>query len=44
VHDKVRRLPWRDVLNDARPFLERANDVAMLTQDNVLRLLEKSEP
>lgn len=43
ARDAVRRLPWRDVLNDVRPFLERADDVAMLTQDNVLRLLEGSK-
>lgn len=43
VGDTVRRLPWRDVLNDARPFLERTDDIAMLTQENVLRLLERAE-
>lgn len=39
VRDKVRALPWRDVVNDVRPFLERGEDVGLMTMENVMALL-----
>jgi predicted nucleotidyltransferase component of viral defense system len=39
VRDKIRTLPWREVVNDVRPFLEKSEDVGMLTVDNLAGLL-----
>lgn len=39
VSAKVGSLNWRDVLADVRPFLQHSEDIAMLTQENVVRVL-----
>jgi hypothetical protein len=39
VRTKVRTLDWRDVVNDVRPFLERGEDIEMLTAEGISSLL-----
>ena len=39
VADRVAAMEWDRVVADVRPFLERAEDVGMLTRENVLGLL-----
>ncbi len=40
VADRVAAMEWDRVVADVRPFLERAEDVGMLTRENVLNLLK----
>lgn len=40
VIDKVSELPWKKVLNDVVPFLEKEAEIQLLTRENLLRLLE----
>ena len=40
VTDRVAAMEWDRVVADVRPFLERAEDVDMLTRQNVLGLLK----
>lgn len=39
VCNRVEVLDWKPVVEDARPFLERAEDVALLKKENLLALL-----
>ena len=39
VAEKLRAVEWRQVIEDVRPFLEKASDLNLLTKDNVLKLL-----
>ncbi len=39
VWQRLAALPWDRVIEDARPFLEREADVALLTRENVTRVL-----
>ncbi len=40
VRDRVNALDLHAINDDVRPFLERAQDAALLTRDNLLRLLD----
>jgi len=40
VSQRVEMLPWKQVVADVEPFLERRTDVALLTQENLLGLLQ----
>ena len=39
VAERVAGMDWDLVIADVRPFLERAEDIALLTKENVLNLL-----
>jgi hypothetical protein len=39
VAERVAGMEWDLVIADVRPFLERAEDIALLTKENVLNLL-----
>ena len=39
VAEKLQAVEWRQVIEDVRPFLERASDLNLLTKENVLKLL-----
>ncbi len=39
VWQRLAALPWDRVVDDVRPFLEREADVALLTQENLARVL-----
>jgi len=39
VRQRVTGLPWERVVADVRPFLEQASEAAILTQENLLRVL-----
>jgi hypothetical protein len=39
---KISALDWKMVTNDLQPFVERKNDLLMLTQENMITLLKKS--
>lgn len=41
VRDKLANLNWEQIVEDVRPFLERAEDLALLTRENVLGLLQR---
>jgi len=41
VSARIETIPWRRVVEDVRPFLERAEDVALLTKENLLALLRE---
>ena len=43
VRKRIVALPWEHVLTDVRPFLERASEVTLLTQENLLRVLKSRE-
>jgi len=38
---RVEMLSWKQIVEDVRPFLERAEDVALLTKENLLALLRQ---
>jgi hypothetical protein len=38
---KISALDWKMVLNDLQPFVERKNDLLMLTRENIITLLKK---
>ncbi len=40
VRERLQALDWRQVMQDVQPFLEPIADPALLTRENVLRLLE----
>jgi len=40
VRSRLENVPWEQVLNDTRPFLEANADMGFLTQPNLMRLLE----
>jgi hypothetical protein len=42
IAQKISALDWKMVLNDLQPFVERKNDLLMLTRENMLALLKKS--
>lgn len=42
VADKVAGLQWDRVISDVRPFLERPEELSLLTRENLLRLLGSS--
>jgi hypothetical protein len=44
VSDRLAAMEWNRAVADVRPFLERAEDLALLTQENVLGLLRRSTP
>ncbi len=39
VIERVKKMDWDRALSDLRPFLERQNDLKILTKENVLKLL-----
>jgi len=39
VADRVERIDWGQAVDDVRPFLEREEDVGLLTRENCLKLL-----
>ncbi len=44
VREYVVGLDWAQVVADVRPFLERKTDIELLTQETVLKLLERERP
>lgn len=42
IKEKLLGLAWTRVLNDVRPFLEREVDLALLTRENVVQVLERA--
>lgn len=40
--EKISVLDWKTVMDDLQPFMERKNDLLMLTQKNMIALLNKS--
>jgi hypothetical protein len=40
VRDRLQALDWRQVTRDVQPFLEPEADPALLTRENVMRVLE----
>ena len=40
VSERVAGMDWDLVIPDVRPFLERAEDIALLTKENVPKLLK----
>ena len=44
VADRIAAMEWNRVIADISPFLERTEDLAMLTKENVLGLLRRSKP
>jgi hypothetical protein len=42
IAQKILALDWKKVLDDLQPFVERKNDLLMLTRENMLTLLKKS--
>ena len=42
VSDRIATMEWNRAVADVRPFLERAEDLALLTKENVLGLLGRS--
>ena len=42
IKEKLLSLAWTQVLNDVRPFLEREIDLALLTRENVVQVLERA--
>jgi hypothetical protein len=41
VSRRLETIRWRQVVEDVRPFLERPEDVALLTKENLLALLQR---
>jgi len=41
VFDRLKSLDWKLALADVRPFLERPEEIDLLTVDNMRRLLER---
>jgi len=41
VSARLETIPWKRAVEDVRPFLERAEDVALLTKENLLVLLRQ---
>ena len=41
VSARLETIPWKQAVEDVRPFLERAEDVALLTRENLLTLLQQ---
>jgi len=39
VHQQAETWQWKQVVADVEPFLERREDVALLTKENLLALL-----
>ena len=39
LRQRVEELEWRNVRDDVAPFLERSEEVGLLTRDNLLRVL-----
>ncbi len=39
VRERLQTLDWRQVTQDVQPFLEPAADAALLTRENVMRVL-----
>lgn len=39
---KILALDWKKVIDDLQPFVERKNDLLMLTRENMIKLLKKS--
>ena len=44
VADRLAAMEWNRAVADVRPFLERVEDLALLTWENVLDLLRQSTP
>ncbi|MDH4271840.1 MAG: nucleotidyl transferase AbiEii/AbiGii toxin family protein [Candidatus Aminicenantes bacterium] len=42
IKDKATRIDWQGAREDVRPFLERENDIEIVTLENCLRLLERA--
>jgi len=40
IRRQLETVHWRQVVEDVRPFLERAEDVTLLTRENLLALLQ----
>jgi hypothetical protein len=40
VRRRIEKFHWKQVVEDVRPFLERTEDVALLTKENLLGLLQ----
>ena len=40
VHSKIETVSFEQALDDVRPFLGSREDIGLLTQDNLLRLLK----
>ena len=43
VIERVKMMDWGRVLSDLRPFLERQDDLKLLTRENILQLLSSGE-
>jgi Nucleotidyl transferase AbiEii toxin, Type IV TA system len=43
VAGRLRGIDWRKALDDVRPLIERESDLAQLTGDNILKLLESRQ-
>ena len=41
VEDRIATIEWNRVVEDIQPFLERTEDLALLTKENVVSLLER---
>lgn len=44
VKERIAAMEWKRVVADVQPFLERTENLAVLTRENVLSLLERPEP
>jgi len=42
ITQNISALDWKKVLADLQPFVERKNDLLMLTMENMVALLKKS--
>jgi hypothetical protein len=40
LEEKLESIDWSRVIDDVEPFIERAQDLKMLTKENVLQLLK----
>ena len=40
IAEQVATMDWKRVVADVQPFLERSEEIALLTRENVLRLLQ----
>jgi hypothetical protein len=41
ISQKISALDWKTVMDDLQPFVERKNDLLMLTRENMIALLKK---
>lgn len=41
LRQRIETFRWKQVVEDVRPFLERPEDVALLTKENLLSLLQR---